>query len=132
MIEINLNGWNFKENLKKICSIIFNQFFSGPCQANEIFILRNSSTIAVCIENTCGPGKVIFKGSCALLNEEDACNHFYNLVGRKLYLVPDPTTFKLTCADVEFKFTCDESCCYEKRRRNRKICHRKSENAREN
>lgn len=71
----------------------------GPCEANYIITLPNTSSIPECVKNRCSQGKVFFNGQCFALNGDEGCREFSLFIGRKVLLVADPSTSGLTCAD---------------------------------
>lgn len=102
-------------------------FQSGPCGNNEILVLdKNVHLQPFCKSNPCPNGEVIFKGKCQKLHSTDACVEYKKLIGRDVYLVPDPTTLALTCADHEFEFDCVDKCCFGSKRdyRVKEVCAR--------
>lgn len=102
------------------------KLFSGPCQDFEIVVLTNASNIPLCIENRCEAGKVFFEDGCYPLNSEEGCLKFNKFIGRNVFLVPNPTTLELTCADEDFKYACVDNCCIGSKREYREVCRNRS------
>lgn len=98
----------------------------GPCKSDQILMLLNTSSIPECVRNKCENGKVFFNNGCYELNSDEGCKQFEKFIGRKVLLVPDPTTLSLICADEDFKYACVNSCCVGSRRdylREHRICN---------
>lgn len=93
-----------------------------------MIVLTSESNIPVCVANECEPGKVFFGKGCFPLNSDEGCKHFKQYIGRKVLLVADPTTLKLTCADEDFKYACLNTCCMASKREYRNICRRPRNN----
>lgn len=83
-------------------------------------------SLPFCKSNECPNGKVLFKNQCQQLHSKEACWDYQKLIGKDVFLVPDPTTLKLTCADYDFDYDCVDKCCRGSKRdlRVRQICAR--------
>lgn len=86
-------------------------YTQGNCKYDEILTVTEVSGTPKCVKNECPNGEVFFKNSCYPLNEEKACGKYQNLIGRKVYLVVNPTTLQLNCLDIDEKFVCSGGCC---------------------
>ena len=96
--------------------------FVGPCQYNEILVLPSYTKVPECVRNTCEYGKVRFNEDCYPLHNNEGCKKFNALIGRKVLLVPNPTTADLVCADEDFFYECVKNCCVGSKREYRNIC----------
>lgn len=65
--------------------------------------------------NDCPRGEVMFKRKCCQLHEEYGCEEYKAFIGREVFLVPDPVTTNLICADENHNYKCTGSCCVGKK-----------------
>lgn len=85
-------------------------------------MLPNNSRIPECVRNGCEHGKVRFSEDCYPLHSDEGCKKFNAFIGRKVLLVPNPTTAGLICADEDFFYECVKNCCVGSKREYRNIC----------
>lgn len=98
------------------------KFSIGPCNYNEILVLPKGSRVPECVKNDCQYGNVRFDDECYPLHSEEGCRKFTAFIGRRVFLVPNPTTAGLICADEDFLYECVKNCCVGSKREYRNIC----------
>lgn len=103
----------------------------GPCKGDEILVLASNARIPECVRNSCDNGRVRFNENCYPLHSDEGCKKFTAFIGRKVLLVPNPTTASLVCADEDFFYECVKNCCVGSKREYRNICESSTEINRE-
>jgi len=94
----------------------------GPCKRDEVLVLASNARIPECVRNSCDHGLVRFDENCYPLHSDEGCKKFNAFIGRKVLLVPNPTTASLVCADEDFFYECVKNCCVGSKREFRNIC----------